>query len=229
MTLLKSRFKKSLETYKNSAVVQKIMAKNLAGLLEGRYYNSILEIGCGCGFLTEICTQNLVYKRYIANDIIPECSEYVKKIDAGIEFLPGNIKEIALNGRYDLILSNAVLQWVKEPHILVEKLKENLNAGGVIAFSTFGSRNFYEIKEIFGIGIEYPVYSGVVREDITEIEFPSLAELLKHIKQTGVNAITNYTLTRGKLKELETKYINRFGKIKLTYNPVYVLIKKIGN
>ena len=56
------------------------------------------------------------------------------------------------------------------------------------------------------------------------LEFNSFAELLKHIKATGVNAIKDYPLTKGKVKLIEQDYIAKYGKIKLTYNPVFVII-----
>ncbi len=224
-SLVETRFKKSLATYDSNANVQKNMANTLINLIPETSYSSILEIGCGTGILTKLCVERFSYNSYIANDILPDCVDYITKHAPEIEFCAGNIEEHTdFNRNFDLIISNAVLQWIKEPQKLINKLKQKLNTGGYIAFSTFGAKNFYEIKEIFNISIDYPQYENVVKEDICEIEFTSLNELLKHIKYTGVNAIANYQLTKGKLIRLEAEYRKRFGKIKLTYNPVYILI-----
>ena len=225
--LLEKRFKKSLGTYKANAVIQKNMANTLVDLLGTKEYSSVFEIGCGCGFLTKECTARLVYKKYTANEIIPECFNQVRVYEPNMAFIIGNIENIDLQDKYDLIISNAVFQWLNNPEFVIKKLKGCLNSHGTLVFSSFGAKNFYEIKEIFGVGLDYPVYTETVKEEVFELEFPSLLELLRHIKSTGVNAVTDYTLTRNRLKDLEEKFIERYGKIKLTYNPIYV-IKKEG-
>lgn len=223
--LLKKRFQKSIVSYNENAFIQKSMAETLVNILPGKDYDAILEIGCGSGFLTQQCSQKLNYQKYTANDIVNECYSMITKYDKNIQFLSGNIENIKLENKiYNLIISNAVFQWFKNPYKTIEQLKTHLTPGGTFAFSSFGHRNFYEIKELLGIGLDYFEYSNKVKEDIVEIEFTSIIELLKHIKQTGVNAITNYTFTKGRLQEFERKYIERFGKIKLTYNPVYVIV-----
>ena len=54
--LLKTRFKKSLLTYSDNAIIQNQMAKELLiklNELKGNKFNKILEIGCGTGVLTK--------------------------------------------------------------------------------------------------------------------------------------------------------------------------------
>ena len=224
--LVITRFKKSLATYEDNAPIQKQMAKNLISMIDSnKPYESILEIGCGSGFLTKECTNQLKYVKYTANDIIKECEKYILKYDSNIKFLYGDFQNLNLQEEYDLIVSNAVFQWFKSPDKILNKLSRHLSSKGVIAITSFGEKNFYELKEIFNIGIEYPKFKNIIKEETIEVEFKTLKELLTHIKLTGVNAIKNYTLTKGKLKELENKYIERYGKIKLTYNPIYIVIE----
>ncbi len=224
--LVLARFKKSLATYEDNAPIQKQMAKNLISMIDSnKPYESILEIGCGSGFLTKECTNQLKYVKYTANDIIKECEKYILKYDNSIKFLCGDFQTLKLEEKYDLIISNAVFQWFKSPTEILKKISDHLSTDGIIALTSFGQKNFYELKEIFNIGIEYPKFKNIIKEETIEVEFKTLKELLTHIKLTGVNAIKNYTLTKGKLKELENKYIERYGKIKLTYNPIYIVIE----
>ncbi len=224
-SLVLTRFKKSLSTYEDNAPIQKQMAKNLVSMIDkNKIYNSILEIGCGSGFLTKECTSKLKYVKYTANDIIPDCEKYILKYDNKIKFICGDFQTLNLQEEYDLIISNAVFQWFKSPDEILNKLSRHLSKNGTIAITSFGEKNFYELKEIFNVGIKYPEFKNFVKEDIAEIEFKTLKELLTHIKLTGVNAIKNYPLTKGKLKEFENKYIEKYGKIKLTYNPIYIII-----
>ena len=223
--LLKKRFQKSIVSYNENAFIQKSMAETLVNILPGKDYDAILEIGCGSGFLTYQCSQKLNYKHYTANDIVAECGNIITKFDKNIQFLSGNIEKVELEStKYNLIISNAVFQWLDNPFAVIENLQAHLSNGGILAFSSFGCKNFYEIKELLGIGLNYFEYENKIKEDFIEVEFDSITALLKHIKQTGVNAVTNYTFTRGGLQQLEKEYIKLFGKIKLTYNPVYVVI-----
>jgi malonyl-CoA O-methyltransferase len=55
-----------------------------------------------------------------------------------------------LQGKYDLIISNAVFQWFQQPAETVKSLLCNLQSpNGIFAFSTFGPRTFYELHHSF--------------------------------------------------------------------------------
>lgn len=222
--LIIKRFKRSLSTYDDNAQIQEIMATNLISLLPQKTFNSILEIGCGTGILTKKCVENLKFTNYTANDIVEECQNYTHKINPNINFLKGDITTIDLPQKYDLIISNAVFQWFDSPNETITKLKQNLSPNGILLFSTFGNKNFYELKEILNISIDYPLTNNIHKEEIYELTFPNCHEMLKHIKNTGVNAITEYKLTRKKLDELNNKFIENYGQVKLTYNPIYVIL-----
>ena len=75
-----------------------------------------------------------------------------------------------------------------------------------------------------GVGIAYPMYpsQNVKKEELYELEFSSVMDMFRHIKNTGVNAVQNFTLTKGKIASLEKEFILRYGKVKLTYNPIYI-------
>jgi trans-aconitate 2-methyltransferase len=56
----------------------------------------------------------------------------------GLTFQKGDIQEfgrseVSRNGKYDLIFSNAAIQWVGQHQVLIESLSQKLNVGGQIA------------------------------------------------------------------------------------------------
>lgn len=224
-SLVKIRFSKSMNTYDDNAVVQKKMAKRLVGMLAEKKYNSVLEIGSSTGVLTREIAQNLEFNQYCANDIIEKSKEYINKIIPNNKFIAGDIEEITIEEKYDLIISNAALQWCNDKTGVVKKLKQRLNDGGIIAFSIFGNDNFKELKQILKIKNQMQTnLKGIEEEE--RLFFNSPIEILRHIKLTGANALENYHFTKESLKKFEEKYRELYsenGKVFITYQPLYIV------
>lgn len=231
-SLVKKRFSKSFKTYDDNAIVQKQMAEKLIDFLPKKEFCSILEIGCATGLLTRQIASKHSFSSFSANDIVSEAEKYVKDIIPNTEFIYGDIEEINLEKKYDLIISNACLQWCDDIEKTILKLKAALNKGGILAVSIFGKDNIKEINEIFNIPVKtidiakLPKNTLVVEETINMF-FDSPIDVLRHIKLTGANAIKEMKLTKSILKDFEEKYYEKFAqknRVQLTYNPVYLII-----
>ena len=229
-TLIKQRFKKSLETYSDNATVQKAMAKKLLDLLPQNKYNNILELGCGSGVLTNLAINRFKYNSYLAGDIVEECAQYIRA-----DFFVCDIDNIHLNQKYDLILSNAALQWSENLQATVKSLMNILTPDGILAFTVFGKENMKEIKHIFKTGLEYFSVEELtkflgnyqiinIQETSIKLEFKSVKEILKHIKYTGVNAVNKVKLSPKTLQHMMNEYEKLFG-FNLTYNPIWIILK----
>lgn len=242
-SLIKLRFKKNLKTYDNSAVVQKNMARFLAGKISelcGKNFKRIFEFGVGTGFLTKDILEKINFEEYFANDIMEESEDFVKHIIRNVQFFAGDIESIKLENDFDLIVSNAVLQWIFDIDELLLKMKKSLKEDGYFAFTTFGQKNYTEIKETTGLSLTY-LKSDTLRqkcekyfdvlyfeEDISTLYFDSPIDVLKHIKGSGTNALSSQSWTFSKLKNFEKFYRLNFSennKVKLTYNPIYVVLR----
>ena len=240
--LIQKRFEKKLSRYNKNAKIQKIMSDKLISLnfdLWKRDFESVLEIGCGTGLFTQGILNQLKYKKYVTIDIVPECKNYIEKISNKIEFYPCDAEEYLENcGNFDLIISNASLQWIEKLPEFVEKIFGKLNNNGAIIFSVFGKDNFKEIKTVTGLSLDYyskgeweemlKNYDCKIDEEIVELAFNTPKDVLKHIQNTGVNAISHKSWTKGDLIDFEQKY-NALCKNKpvLTYNPIYIKLIKI--
>ena len=239
-SLVKKRFKKSLKTYDENAIVQKKMAKELISLLPKKEYNKIFEIGCATGILTKEIEDKLIFSELYLNDIVEESKKYVQEIYKECNFIAGDIENIDLNKKYNLIISNACLQWCSNIEDTLSKLINALDDGGILAISIFGEDNLKEIKSIFNIGNEISSISSmenflntqkiiIKKEDKIKINFETPMEVLKHLKYTGTNAIKEIKLTKTKLKDFEQKYKENYtqnNKVYLTYNPIYIICTK---
>ena len=237
--LIQRRFSKHLDTYNANAVIQRKMAEYLIQILDKEKFNDVLEIGCGTGLLTELAIKNISYNNYIANDIVKNCKKYISKISPSIKFVSADIEEFLKNNesRYDLILSNAVFQWLEDFESFIGLLLSRLNNGGIILFSTFGKKNYSEIRQILKQTLPYRTvdeykkilknYSHSIEEEIYTLNFKTPEEVLKHIKLTGANAICETRWTKSDMLNFVTEY-NKLcsGPPVLTYNPVYIKLRK---
>lgn len=238
-TLIKERFKKSLNTYEENSIVQHQMAENLVQMVAPiKKFNSILELGCGSGVLTKKIINKFEFDSYDAVDIVKDCEMYVKEISNDINFIDCDIEEFSTNQKYNLIISNATVQWVEKLPQFLEKIYSMLEDNGMLIFSTFGENNFKEIKQITGEGLCYysieelkdilQLYAPFsLKEENTQINFATPIDVIKHLKLTGVNSLTQAQWTKADLKKFETEYKKLSEKIKLTYHPIYIAIIKI--
>lgn len=235
--LIRERFSKSLESYHEHARIQKRMAERLYSYVQNKKHLKILEIGCGTGFLTEIINKNLEFEQYTAIDIVENCKEYITKINPNIKFIVADIEEFIIENSdtYDLIISNASLQWVENFEEVIKDLKTKLNPNGDFIFSTFGQENFREIYHAIGTTLNYfslnelakMFPASTIDTEIHIMAFDSPREVLRHLQLTGVNGVENQAWTKKDLINFENAYKNLCNKRPtLTYNPIYIKISK---
>ena len=235
--LIHDRFAKNLESYNEHAKIQKRMAERVMSFVKNKSPKTILELGCGTGFLTKLIKENLNYENFTAIDIVGECKSYINSIDSNIEFIPYDIEEFLKteSRTYDLIISNASLQWVEDFEGVINSLKEHLNPNGELIFSTFGKENFREIYHILGTTLNYfsiqelqqMFPSAEIVPEIHIMAFENAKEVLRHLQNTGVNAIEQQQWTKGDLAKFENAYLNICAKRPmLTYNPIYIKTDK---
>ena len=236
---LKSRFEKAMDKYDANAAVQTHMAHKLINAIcrYGNEFDKILELGSGTGILTRETAAHINYKTYYANDLIEKSKEYLDKILPRYTFISGNAQDIQLPERMNLILSNALFQWFKNIDFL--HLADMLEKDGLLAFTTFSPENFREIREITGLSLEYKSVDEIKNamslsfeilhiEEYTEVlQFATVLELLAHMKNTGVNALSERNPTFLEVKNFCDKYKEKFTDISLTYSPIIVIGKKI--
>lgn len=247
--IVRQRFLRSAATYNQAALVQRDMA---AALMEQllltslrRDFGRILEIGCGQGLLTAELAQRLEWRELILNDLVPECAALAEALPRA-EFLGGDIEQLELPPKLDLIVGNAVLQWVREPERLLAALAAAGNPGCLLAFSVFGPENFRELRELSGSGLAYPPVSCWpallandfellgMHEEVVTLTFDSPEAVLLHLKATGVTATgAGEKWTRGKLRDFAAAYRSRFAGpegegVTLTYHPLLLVAEKRG-
>lgn len=241
--LINQRFSKVIHTYDSEANVQKRITERLFSFIPQDFnVSSLLEIGCGSGFLTKLLVEHFTPKIAIINDLSSVWTNYVK-----INCLPEHwqictqdAEEIKLQSSFDLIASASTIQWFDKPAEFIKKMFDGLNKKGVLLISSFGKNNFKEILTVTQKSIVYPSFEELTtllpsnyfiqtfEEEITEY-FPSPIDVLKHLKKTGVNAIEKSVWTKKTMEEFSNHYKRLFSigeNVSLTYHPVYLIIQK---
>lgn len=241
--LLRSRFQRAAGSYDSQALIQERTAGHLLDLLAqhgGSAPQRVLEIGSGSGLLTRrLLARCCGIEELTINDLapaLPACS-------IRLRLLPGDIETLPLPGPFDLIISSSALHWLHDLKSLLKKLSTHLNPGGSLAFSLYGPDNLREIKALTGLGLRYSSLATVAAmlrdsglavlhssEEAAVLHFASPQDVLRHLRQTGVNALSREPWSRTRLEHFCAEYRARFsasGGVALTYHPMYCIAKRL--
>jgi len=246
--LIQQRFLSAASTYDAHAKVQKVMAHEMVQLA-GRHLNpkqaNMFEIGCGTGVLTQQILKKFYPQRYICNDLVEEIEPQIAAVVAQnkvseFTFTGGDAEQINFSPGQNVIWSGATLQWIKNLPAFFDKCAANLGERGYLCVSSFGPENYREIKACTGTGIAYKTKEEVIlaasscfelveqKEWHQSLWFETPVEVLKHMRQTGVNGVSPCKWTKGDLMNFKQRY-KQFAQLQgypLTYHPFILILKK---
>ena len=103
--------------------------EDLLGLLEVRSGLQVVDLGCGTGELTERLAEHLPESDVLGIDASEEMLERATPLAReGLRFELGTIE--STGGKWDLVFSNAAIQWVDDHDALIPKLMSLVTDGG---------------------------------------------------------------------------------------------------
>ena len=149
------RFDKHAGTYDNFSLIQKDMSRECMDILRkitGRYQfrpKSILELGSGTGHLTSLLCKTFPDAYITAIDCAPSMIKIASdklRDQRNLELLVANIEDFKPQDTYDLIISNATIQWLSNPKEQMRYLNGFLTERSVSLHLTFGPKTFQEIR-----------------------------------------------------------------------------------
>ena len=150
---LANRFGSRAESYEAATPVQKVMGQCLLDRIRSEQPNGgvreILEVGCGTGRLTRALKALFPSANITAIDISQEMIDHAKKQVPGPAYLVIDAEEYlqSLNRQFDLIVSNATVQWFVHLDKAIGRMCSALAPGGFLALGTFAERTFCELAD----------------------------------------------------------------------------------
>lgn len=106
---------------------------DLASRVELKNPKQIVDVGCGPGNSTEVIAKHWPKSQVSGFDSSQKMLETAKKSSSKIHWFSADVSTWQPDTSFDLIFSNAVLQWVPDHQSLFPRLVSFLNPGGALA------------------------------------------------------------------------------------------------
>lgn len=245
-SLVGRRFSAARETYRRGASVQRRVAESLWSrvepLIEGkRDFGRIIEVGAGTGVLTELYEMALTCGgcRWSSLELW-DLAEHFGMLPSNASWLTCDAETCIRSVEPDsvnLLLSSSTLQWFHSPERFMAEAYRVLRKGGIAAFALYGEGTFSQLRELTGVSLRYPslatLKAALPADAIIEVgetesismDFASPKELLRHLRETGVNGATEPSPALA-LRIARHYPASPNGRYRLSYCPLYLIFRK---
>lgn len=245
-SLVGRRFSAARETYRRGASVQRRVAESLWSrvepLIEGkRDFGRIIEVGAGTGVLTELYEMALTCGgcRWSSLELW-DLAEHFGMLPSNASWLTCDAETCIRSVEpesVNLLLSSSTLQWFHSPERFVAEAYRVLRKGGIAAFALYGEGTFSQLRELIGVSLRYPSLAtlkaalpadAIIEVGETEsisIDFASPKELLRHLRETGVNGASESSPALA-LRIARHYPASPDGRYRLSYCPLYLIFRK---
>lgn len=130
------------EQYSRHSRIQKEWGGDVLAGLQLTGNERVLDLGCGDGRLTQEIAHRVPQGSVVGIDSSPAMIAAAGRLAGkNLEFRQMDIEELAFEGEFDLVFSNAALHWVKDHGRLVDNIFASLRKGGVVRMSFAGDGN----------------------------------------------------------------------------------------
>lgn len=209
---MRRHFDRAAKNYDAAAILQREVGQRLYERLDYITIQpkTVLDLGCGTGFLTQKLLKQYPKAELIALDIAvnmlketQKCGGWFRKpklVCADAEALP------LKNASVDLIISNLMLQWCNDLSASFAEMRRVLKPNGMVLFSSFGTDTLKELRASWQAVDQYTHTSTfadmhdvgdalmqagfaqpVMDMDMITMTYHSVRELMQDLKQIGAN------------------------------------------
>jgi trans-aconitate 2-methyltransferase len=162
---------------------------DLLELVRRKSGRRVVDLGCGTGELTRVLHERLWARTTLGIDssamMLSRSTEFAGN---GVEFAQGDIATFSEPGTYDLIFSNAALQWVPDNPGVIERLTASLAPGGELAVQVPANHDHPSHATAAEVAMEEPfieALGGVPRGTsvLAPEEYAMLLDRLGYVEQ----------------------------------------------
>nr|WP_277606348.1 malonyl-ACP O-methyltransferase BioC [Acinetobacter sp. NIPH 2699] len=260
--MVAQRFAKAGQSYVEHAVVQKQISAQLFEYLKQycpQTLPSVLEVGCGSGNLTHLFQPYFQVEHLFLNDLYEDVGQHFPDLKSPhlrsdrshsfvkgrpqVNWLIGDIEQLVLPTPLDAVISSSALQWMIDLPALFKRIHSALKPNAYFGFSTFGSENLIEIKQLTGQGLNYYSVASlqqqlekngfeillIQQQQQKHLYFDHPKSVLQHLKATGVTATAkSHRWNKQSLQQfyLDYEQFKDEHGFRLTYHPIYVIARR---
>jgi malonyl-CoA O-methyltransferase len=221
---IRQSFSAACASYDAVAELQRTVGRNLLSRIEtDRLAGTVLDIGCGTGFLTAELLSWPGAKQMLALDLALPMLQITrgKLADAGnVRYLCADAEALPVaDHAVDHVFSNLALQWCEDLETVFNGIRRILKPGCQLIFSTFGPRTLRELKsawaevddyshvnefysqEQHGCFLERAGFHRIRTESqLHTPTYDSVQDLMKELKHIGA-----HNVTAGRNRRITTK------------------------
>ena len=210
-------------TYDGVAGLQRVVGRALLSSIEADSLSgSVLDLGCGTGFLTREILAFPGDRRVLALDIALPMLQMAraKLMGSVVGYVCADAERLPLKASsIDNVYSNLALQWCRHLMAVFTDIRRVLKPGGRLVFTTFGPQTLQELKAAWADVDQYDhvneFYSAgelrhfLERAGFTEVRvigkvytstYSSVMTLMRELKHIGA-----HNVTAGRNKRLTTR------------------------
>ncbi len=169
----------NVENYQKFASFVPQLGQPLLDLLQPQPKELVLDLGCGDGALTEKLIQ--AGCEVVGVDASPEMVRAAKA--RGINAYVMDARELTFKEEFNAVFSNAVLHWVKEPHLAVAGIAKVLKPGGRFVAEFGGKGNVKTIEDAL---IKVVSFFGVDGRKLSPWYYPAQEEYQAILEKHGL-------------------------------------------
>jgi len=224
---IRQSFGAASSSYDGAAGLQRTVGKELLRTInDANLTGTLLDLGCGTGFLTGELLASLRCQQMVALDIaLPMLHATRSKIRSheeheNVQYLCADAEQLPLADQViDNMFSNLALQWCRSPEAVFADIKRVLKTDGRLVFSTFGPQTLKELKTAWAEIDDYhhvnEFYSAEqlkhflqqagfrdlqVESKLYSSSYGSVLALMKELKHMGAHNVST-----GRNKQITTK------------------------
>ena len=237
--LISENFSASAAGYDLHAVMQKKMADRLFEILLNYDLNlsTILDIGCGTGYLAKKLAERFPAARVTGIDIAPGMIAIAERLKLENLFFAVGDGEDVTGQDYDLVVANAALQWMSLEKTFA-RVASLLKPRGHFLFTTFGPQTLIELKQS-GFNVNHFPETSEIEEllkadfhtvflatELEHEEFPGVKELIYYLIGLGAQASVRGNLFRpSAFRHYKEKYGTKDG-VNASFELIYGVFRK---